>query len=46
MKISEKSLRSYQPEVDNYKQMKEIMDRNWKKLMEEKNRVKGEDKSR
>lgn len=36
MKVSEKSLRSYQPERDNYKEMQEIMDRNWKRLMKEK----------
>ncbi len=34
-KITDKMLRSYQPERDNYKEMKEIMDRNWKRLMKE-----------
>jgi len=31
-KISEKSLRSYQPERNIYKEMQEVMDKNWKRL--------------
>lgn len=36
-KINVKCLRSYQPERNVYEEMQEVMDRNWKRLMEEKN---------
>ena len=36
-KFKDTMLRSYQPEINIYKEMQEAMDKNWKRLMEEKN---------
>lgn len=42
MEFKNTMLRSYQPERNIYKEMQEVMDRNWKRLMKEKEDLKDE----